>query len=58
MGICSHFKCIPQGKNIFVADLYIVPTWRKPTLCDPLVSLPVSATRPTDFYSIYISCVF
>ncbi|XP_057677447.1 uncharacterized protein LOC130906813 [Corythoichthys intestinalis] len=30
-----------KGKNIFVADLYVVATWRKPTECDPLMHLPI-----------------
>ncbi|XP_030271945.1 uncharacterized protein LOC115581185 isoform X2 [Sparus aurata] len=29
-----------KGKCIFVVDLYAVPTWRQPTACDPLRSLP------------------
>lgn len=58
MGICSHLKCITQGKKCFVADLYIVPTWQKPTFCEPLASKPVSATCPTYFCSNDISCVF
>uniref|UniRef100_A0A8P4KT55 Uncharacterized protein n=1 Tax=Dicentrarchus labrax TaxID=13489 RepID=A0A8P4KT55_DICLA len=56
-----------QGKTIFVADLYIVPTWRKPTLCDPLASLPNDASirdaivipvwKPGHFLLSYLCCV-
>ncbi|XP_029943211.1 uncharacterized protein LOC115385366 [Salarias fasciatus] len=31
---------LSKGRNIFVADLYAVATWRRPTACDPLLSLP------------------
>ena len=47
--LCSWFQCITQGKSIFVADLNAVPTWRYPTACDPLSSLPVSLLCPTGF---------
>uniref|UniRef100_A0A672H7W3 Si:dkey-13e3.1 n=1 Tax=Salarias fasciatus TaxID=181472 RepID=A0A672H7W3_SALFA len=30
-----------KGQTIFVADLYVVPTWRSPLACDPLSGLPV-----------------
>ncbi|XP_051811195.1 LOW QUALITY PROTEIN: uncharacterized protein LOC127536032 [Acanthochromis polyacanthus] len=33
-----------KGKYIFVADLYVVPTWRQPTACNPLSSFPLSIT--------------
>uniref|UniRef100_A0A3Q1F682 Uncharacterized protein n=1 Tax=Acanthochromis polyacanthus TaxID=80966 RepID=A0A3Q1F682_9TELE len=49
-------ELIMFGKSIFVVDLYVVATWRPPTSCDPLSSLPVSVTCPTCFYSNYISC--
>ncbi|CAM4572250.1 unnamed protein product [Leuciscus chuanchicus] len=29
-----------QGKNVFIMDLHIPPTWLPPLSCDPLVSLP------------------
>uniref|UniRef100_A0A3B4ZUG1 Si:dkey-13e3.1 n=1 Tax=Stegastes partitus TaxID=144197 RepID=A0A3B4ZUG1_9TELE len=32
------------GKSIFVADLYVVATWRSGTSCDPLASLPNDAS--------------
>ena len=32
-----------------MADLNAVPTWRYPTACDPLSSLPVSLLCPTGF---------
>uniref|UniRef100_A0A671UD99 Uncharacterized protein n=1 Tax=Sparus aurata TaxID=8175 RepID=A0A671UD99_SPAAU len=38
----SHLQYFPQGKCNFVVDLYAVPTWRQPTACNPLPSLPVS----------------
>lgn len=31
-----------KGKKVFVADLYVVPTWRQPIGCDPLLTLPVN----------------
>ncbi|KAK7895205.1 hypothetical protein WMY93_020530 [Mugilogobius chulae] len=32
-----------KGKNIFVVDFYVVPTWREPSLCNPLSALPSDA---------------
>ncbi|XP_049339689.1 uncharacterized protein LOC125804624 [Astyanax mexicanus] len=31
------------GKDIFIADLYVVPTWLPPHNCDPMLSLPNDA---------------
>lgn len=53
--ICNVFH---RWKVFLWLTFYVVPTWRKPTSCDPLASLPVSAACPTGFHSNYIYCVF
>uniref|UniRef100_A0A8C5E8P6 Uncharacterized protein n=1 Tax=Gouania willdenowi TaxID=441366 RepID=A0A8C5E8P6_GOUWI len=41
-----YWKCIIeivfQKKNIYIAVLYVVSTWRRPTLCDPLSTLKLA----------------
>uniref|UniRef100_A0A3B1K1T1 Ubiquitin-like protease family profile domain-containing protein n=1 Tax=Astyanax mexicanus TaxID=7994 RepID=A0A3B1K1T1_ASTMX len=34
-------RLFTTGKDIFIADLYVVPTWLPPHNCDPMLSLPV-----------------
>lgn len=36
------FSVLAQGKNIFIANLYVSPTWLPPFNSDPMTHLPVS----------------
>ncbi|XP_055006082.1 uncharacterized protein LOC110159374 [Boleophthalmus pectinirostris] len=51
-----------QGKNVFIMDLHIPPTWLPPRGCDPLLSLPVDATDTVLVFPLwtpghYLLCV-